>query len=294
MQRLWCLNRTVMNYNKRLTPLIVSKNICFQQGLISDHRCFATNLNRGDSISSLDIFEFMNAIFNGGKGGGINEKSLNDETKLRQVFDKIDLDNSGELDEDEFNKATMVCSMGISDNQISDMFKSIDADQNGTISFTEFSNAIQKLSSSIMHQEEFDKLDDDIKNVITKWDMHMNGNPKAAEMFTQILLKSKELENLVNVDLDRQVHMVFGMMSNTFHALSDIDKLKGRLEKEGTRHFGRFAMEESHVNICGKALFETLSVILGDEYDKKTQQDFEKYWLIVEESLIKGLNKFTF
>eukprot|EP01084_Bolivina_argentea_P317607 550692_1 len=286
----------LFNHAKRCSTMLnvsrYSYTKCTASSFISHYRSFTTptGLSREEAVSSLEIFEFMNVIFNKGKGGGVDAKSLTDGAKLRQVFDRIDSDDSGELDEDEFRTAALVCSMGISDNQISEVFQSLDTDNNGTISFNEFTTAIGQLS---INSDEFANSDKDIQNIIEKWDTYMNGNPDAAQMFADILLQSKELNSLANVEPERQAPMIFGMVANTFRALTNLEKLKSHLEKEGTRHFGRFAMEPRHVKICGKALFETLPAILGEAYDETTQQDFEKYWSIIEESLIKGMNKKT-
>eukprot|EP01084_Bolivina_argentea_P079288 143837_1 len=99
-------------------------------------------------ITSLDVFEFMNAILNGGRGGGVNEIALADKVKLRRVFDKMDLDSSGDLDREEFGKAARLCSMIITEDEINDIFSKMDLDNNGTIDFNEFRDAIDSLLTS--------------------------------------------------------------------------------------------------------------------------------------------------
>ena len=93
-----------------------------------------------------------------------------------------------------------------------------------------------------------------------------------------------------NVDLNRQVHMVYGMISNAFRGLVDEERLFQRLEKEGQRHYYTFKLTDEHYNAVRKALFETLPVILGNEYNFYAQMQFEKYWNLIQSAMVRGFN----
>lgn len=253
---------------------------------VSKLTCGAT-----DEVTSLDVFTFMNAILNGGKGGGINEIELRDETKLRRVFDKMDLNASGDLDLSEFAKAARLCSMVITDDEIDRIFKTM-AGSSGTIKFNEFSSAISSLVSQVeLSNTQFEKLPNDKKTVIALWDQYMNGNKRASDLFTRKLLNNQSLKTLTNVDLDRQVHMVYGMISNAFRALVDEEKLLQRLEKEGQRHYYTFRLTDKHYSAVKEALLETLPVVIGRDYNFYAQMQFEKYWDVIEGAMIKGFNQ---
>lgn len=239
--------------------------------------------------SSLDIFEFMNAIFNGGKGGGINEKALMDKEKMRKVFNKIDLDVSGDLDYDEFKKAALVCSMVITDTEIDKSFKTMNTGKTGRISFAEFSTTMTKLADNFgLSTAKMDKMNPDMRTVITLWDKHMNCNDKAAELFSNKLKDHSSMHKLKNVDLDRQVHMVYGMISNSIRALPNMERLTERLEAEGSKHVKNFAIGKTHYDAAKEALFETLPIVMGNDYDDKAKGLFEKYWNIMQDSMLKG------
>ena len=167
----------------------------------SNNKCVSRS-----EVTSLDIFEFMNAILNGGQGGGVNEIALRDKVKLRKVFNKMDLDGSGDLDRNEFSKAARLCSLVLTDDEIDAVFSRIASSGNDRISFDEFSEAIESLVNSVkVDYKKFEKLDKDKKLVIALWDKYMNGNKEAADLFTKKLRNDSSLNSLINVDLDRQV-----------------------------------------------------------------------------------------
>ena len=84
--------------------------------------------------------------------------------------------------------------------------------------------------------------------------------------------------------------MVYGMLSNAFRGLSEIEKLKAKLEKEGKRHFYAFKLTDKHYDAVEYALFETLPVVIGDDYNYYTENQFKKYFAIIKASMIKGYN----
>ena len=94
-------------------------------------------------VSSLEVFEFMTAIIEG--GDSVNVNSLSDQKKLRGVFNKIDLDGSGDIDLEEFSKAARLSSMIITDNEIERIFNKLKDIGSNTITFDGFRNGIASI-----------------------------------------------------------------------------------------------------------------------------------------------------
>ena len=163
--------------------------------------------SRSTGVSSLEVFEFMNAILEGGDID-VNEKQLSDPKKLRGVFNKIDLDGSGDIDLDEFSKAARLVSMIVTDAEIERIFNKLKDIDSKTITFKGFSNGI---SSIVEYSSNKDLIIEDrgVKLVIDLWNKHMNGNRKASDLFTKNLLRNtRQLKELRNIDLDRQLGII--------------------------------------------------------------------------------------
>ena len=94
-------------------------------------------------VSSLEVFEFMRAILDG--GDNVNVNSLSDKKKLRGVFNKIDLDGSGDIDLEEFSKAARLSSMIITDNEIERIFNKLKDLGSNTITFDGFKSGIASI-----------------------------------------------------------------------------------------------------------------------------------------------------
>ena len=69
--------------------------------------------------------------------------ALNSESKLRELFDSIDLDHGGTIDKDELKVALTSAGKTLSDSQMARMMEAADADANGEIDFAEFGDILR-------------------------------------------------------------------------------------------------------------------------------------------------------
>ena len=70
------------------------------------------------------------------------------DTKLRAIFDKIDLDRGGTIDRTELRAALSRAGKSLSDEQIEVMMKTADTDQNGEVSFEEFADVLKGVKAA--------------------------------------------------------------------------------------------------------------------------------------------------
>ena len=70
---------------------------------------------------------------------------LEDVTRLRRIFNKLDEDKSGSIDEKELGIAlTRAGREGVSNELLKDLMNKYDLDSNGTLEFNEYQNMISK------------------------------------------------------------------------------------------------------------------------------------------------------
>ena len=65
-------------------------------------------------------------------------------SQIRTLFDSIDDNKSGDIDEIEFYKSFIKIGVNISGQEAKELFEEYDADKSGTIEFDEFKSMIEK------------------------------------------------------------------------------------------------------------------------------------------------------
>ena len=76
------------------------------------------------------------------------EAALQQDSKLRDLFEKIDLDLGGSIDEEELAGALKAAGKNVTASTVTEMFKAADYDNGGDIDFSEFADVIKGVKAS--------------------------------------------------------------------------------------------------------------------------------------------------
>lgn len=145
---------------------------------------------------------------------GMSKKVLRPETinKLREVFEKIDIDESGTVSLDEFCKACESLSIRVGEDEIAD-FRTSDLTKDSELSFDEFCEFyVFRLRKA------FDKIDEDKSGEI-----HINELKQALEKLGYESSQTEVKELLKQVDKDCSDSVNFHEFCNCFCYLPSPD-----------------------------------------------------------------------
>ena len=76
------------------------------------------------------------------------EAALVNDTKLRELFDRIDTDLGGSIDQDELALALKAAGKNVKDSTVNEMFRAADYDGGGDIDYSEFADVVKGVKAS--------------------------------------------------------------------------------------------------------------------------------------------------
>ena len=194
-----------------------------------------------DHQGEVELQEFMWWWKKAGKGLRQQMTKLKDEmNEVKEIFDEIDTDASGELHRDEVQSLLTMLGVKLNIEEMDSTMKDLDADGSGEVNFTEFFNwwkdddTQEKMGPAKARmaavKEKFDELDADLSGELSIEEIRM-----LAENILEVEISETELAaGMAEMDTDQSGEVSFAEFYNWWDGARDglLAKAKERLVKK--------------------------------------------------------------